>query len=46
MIRISSRNPYSKHVFEKVGTFDNAEDLEGEVVYEYKLASELLLYIA
>lgn len=80
LIRISSRNPHSKHVFEKMGViplrttestfktfmndfkdvmkntevddameerlkkiFDNADDLEEEVVYEYKLTSEIFL---
>ena len=80
LIRISSRNPHSKHVFEKMGViplrttestfktfmkdyrdvmkntevddameerlkkiFDNADDLEEEVVYEYKLTSEMFL---
>lgn len=80
LIRISSRNPHSKHVFEKMGViplrttestfktfmndfrdvmkntevddaigerlkknFDNADELEEEVVYEYKLTSEMFL---
>ncbi len=80
LIRISSRNPHSKHVFEKMGViplrttesnfkafmkdfkavmkstevddateerlkklFDNADDSEEEVVYEYKLTSEIFL---
>lgn len=79
-IRISSRNPHSKHVFEKMGVipiktsestfktfmrdfkdlmgntevessleerlrriFDNPDELEEEVVYEYKLVPELFL---
>lgn len=80
MMRISSRNSHSKHVFEKMGViplrttestfktfmndfrdvmkntevddfmeerlkkiFDNADELEEEVVYEYKLTSEAFL---
>jgi RimJ/RimL family protein N-acetyltransferase len=47
LIRISSENPHSKHVFEKMGATLIGEEEKhisiNEVVYQYKLVPELFM---